>query len=103
ICRMISPSPAAKTKVIATSARLVAKLLAKYAGSITEMQQGANSATVPARNEASTAPPKRICVIGWRGPLGVGGGLATSQQCNYTFVVVRLPRRYRPGGAAAAG
>ena len=35
-------------------------MFAKYAGSITEMQQGTNSASTPPKKEARTAVPRRV-------------------------------------------
>jgi hypothetical protein len=62
IGRMTVPTPRAKTNVIDTSARRRWKLEAKYAGSITEMQHGAKSATAPARKLVRSVPPtSRSC------------------------------------------
>src|SRR5712691_10942047 len=85
---MTSEIPAANTNVSAISARRDAKLEAKEAGNMTEMQQGAKSATIPARSDASTLPPKRavvICDVGRR------GRLRASEDCNYEPVVIDWP------------
>jgi len=55
--RMTVATPAANRKVIATSFRRFWNELAKYAGSITEMQHGANRAMDPATTAATTEPP----------------------------------------------
>src|SRR4051812_4592098 len=52
IGRITVPSPAAKTSVIPTIRARRWKVEAKYAGSITDTQQGASSATPPPRNDA---------------------------------------------------
>src|SRR5713101_5492164 len=49
------------------------------------MQQGAKSATIPARNEASMLPPKRAVVIC---DVGRSGRLRSSSDCNYEPVVI---------------
>ena len=54
IGRITVATPAANTQVMATIPRLVRKVEAKYAGSITDTQHGARSATTPPRNEASS-------------------------------------------------
>ncbi len=57
---MTVATPAAKRNVIATRTGRFWKELAKNAGSITEMQQGANSAITPATSAATTEPPKKM-------------------------------------------
>src|SRR5229473_1359248 len=49
---MMVATPSPKMNVMATSARRWRKVVARYAGSITEMQHGAKSATTPATNAA---------------------------------------------------
>ena len=56
---MTVATPAKKMAVIATSTERLRKELAKYAGSMTEMQHGANSATTPATKAAKADPPKK--------------------------------------------
>src|SRR5579859_2777817 len=56
-------TPAAKMKVIATSRRRFWKALAKYAGNMNEMQQGAKSAIPPATTAAITEPPKKMLLV----------------------------------------
>src|SRR6266566_2024362 len=58
--RMIVATPAAKRNVMATSLGRFWKELAKLAGSMNEMQQGANSASIPATTAAMTEPPKKM-------------------------------------------
>src|SRR6266852_6246412 len=57
------------------------------------MQQGAKSATIPARNEASMLPPKRAVVIC---DVGRSGRLRSSSDCNYEPVVILWPESPRP-------
>jgi len=60
IGRMTVATPAAKTNVIAIRSRRFWNELAKNAGSITEMQHGANKAIDPATTAARTEPPKKM-------------------------------------------
>lgn len=53
---MMVAMPAANTSVIAASWVRRWKLVAKYAGSITEIQHGASRATTPPRNAVITVP-----------------------------------------------
>src|SRR5713226_3321496 len=57
------------------------------------MQQGAKSATIPARNEASMLPPKRAVVIC---DVGRSGRLRSSSDCNYEPVVILSPESRGP-------
>ncbi len=57
---MTVATPAPKRNVIATRRRRFWKAVAKYPGSITEMQHGANSATEPAITAATSDPPKKM-------------------------------------------
>lgn len=50
-------TPAPNTTVAGTTPPRCRKPVARYAGSITDTQHGASSATVPPRNEASSVVP----------------------------------------------
>jgi hypothetical protein len=52
--RIIVATPAAKMKVIAMSPRRRCTPVARYAGSMTDTQHGAKSATMPPRKAATT-------------------------------------------------
>lgn len=60
---MMVATPAPKARVPATTRPRERKPVAKYAGSITEMQHGASSATIPPRNDASSVVPNNSSPI----------------------------------------
>jgi hypothetical protein len=88
---MTVPTPAVKTIVIATICVRRLNVEAKYAGSITEMQQGARSARIPPTNEASTVEVmSRSLMCSFRGSAGltaVDAGIPTIvyYRLSYTF------------------
>lgn len=67
---MTVATPAPNRKAIATSSRRFWKADAKYAGSITETQQGANSAIAPATTAAMTDPPRKTLESTDQSPAG---------------------------------